>query len=212
MLSRLPTMLHDGAAADGASDDCGPPPKKQRANPYERAHRRFREVCPCVLAPSASHLTTRLRLQVLEQLDAARKKNAKWTTQAETGVLCEYWARVATRGTRTFAYGGFSEAAVKWKLRQLKKILGPLFDMPEDTPAHQIGDVLADCRLLATRHGREQLITAGHEMWAAEPGRAADDADILQNKVHEQARVVSNSPPAAPPCPEEPHLLLHPTI
>ena len=194
MLSCLPVLLHDGAASDEACEDVRPPPKRQKATADEYAQQRFREVCYCTNVSPATFLTRRRPLQVLKQLDAARAPQSKWTTQAEAGVLCEYWARVATRGARTFVYGGFGESAVRNKLNHLKKILGPLFNLPEDAPAHQLGDVLADCRLLATRHGREQIITAGHEMWSAEPDRAADEAEILHEKLHEQAHRISNSP------------------
>jgi len=101
-------------------------------------------------------------------LKAGRERGGKWTSTLEARLLCEYWAQLATRCPRPFAFQGFSEKAVERKLQSMEKVLPEsLFKLPLHIPEAELGEVLADCRLLANEHGRAQINAdpRGGETW-----------------------------------------------
>ena len=90
--------------------------------------------------------------QLRAALDAKRsKRKTKWTTDAEIGLLTEFWGRMARRDARAFSFvfkeqqlAGpvekvFTEQAVKEKLKQLKKVLpAEIYAWPAHTPADEV--------------------------------------------------------------------------
>ena len=85
-----------------------------------------------------------------------------WTTTLELTLLCELWARIALCDQRKFAFAGFTEKATTRKLEQLKQILKPeYYELPLHTPPDELAEVLASCKILATKAGRVQA-AEGH--------------------------------------------------
>ena len=93
--------------------------------------------------------------QLRAALDANRKRSTKWTTDAEIGLLTEFWGRMARRDARAFSFvfneqqlAGpvrkvFSEQAVKQKLKLLKQELpAEIYAWPAHTPADEVEAML----------------------------------------------------------------------
>ena len=81
----------------------------------------------------------------------------------EVALLCEYWSRLARRDAvpKSFAFSGFTPKATSRKLEELEKILKPEhFELPTHCEPEELGNVLADCRRLATQQGRTQAARA----------------------------------------------------
>ena len=81
----------------------------------------------------------------------------------EVALLCEYWSRLARRDAvpKSFAFSGFTPKATSRKLEELEKILKPEhFELPTHCEPEELGNVLADCRRLATQQGRAQAARA----------------------------------------------------
>ena len=104
-------------------------------------------------------------------LDANRsKRKTKWTTDAEIGLLTEFWGRMARRDARAFSFvfkeqqlAGpvekvFTEKAVKEKLWQLKQVLPEeIYAWPAHTPADEVAAMFPMYKLLADAKGRQQV-------------------------------------------------------
>ena len=108
--------------------------------------------------------------QLRAALDANRKRNTKWTTGAEIGLLTELWGRMARRDERAFSFvfkeqqlAGpvekvFTEKAVKQKLWQLKQVLPEeIYAWPAHTPADEVAAMFPMYKLLADAKGRQQV-------------------------------------------------------
>ena len=81
----------------------------------------------------------------------------------EVALLCEYWSRLARRDAvpKSFAFSGFTPKATSRKLEELEKILKlEHFELPTHCEPEELGNVLADCRRLATQQGRAQAARA----------------------------------------------------
>ena len=91
------------------------------------------------------------RSQIRETLDANRQRETKWTTDGELGLLMELWGRMARREARTFDFAfrshetsetvdlNFTKEAVKWKLKQLKRVLKEEHSaFPAHTPPDEV--------------------------------------------------------------------------
>ena len=108
--------------------------------------------------------------QLRAALDANRKRSTKWTTDAEIGLLTEFWGRMARRDARAFSFvfneqqlAGpvrkvFSEQAVKQKLKLLKQELpAEIYAWPAHTPADEVEAMFPVYKLLADARGRQQV-------------------------------------------------------
>ena len=109
--------------------------------------------------------------QLRAVLDANRsKRKTKWTTDAEIGLLTEFWGRMARRDARAFSFvfkeqqlAGpvrkvFSEQAVKQKLKLLKQELpAEIYAWPAHTPADEVEAMFPVYKLLADARGRQQV-------------------------------------------------------
>ena len=108
--------------------------------------------------------------QLRAALDANRKRSTKWTTDAEIGLLTEFWGRMARRDARAFSFvfneqqlAGpvrkvFSEQAVKQKLKLLKQELpAEIYAWPAHTPADEVAAMFPVYKLLADAKGRQQV-------------------------------------------------------
>ena len=83
--------------------------------------------------------------------------------EVEVALLCEYWSRLAQRDAmpKSFAFSSFTAKATRRKLEELEKILEPKhFELPTHCEPEELGNVLADCRRLATQQGRTQAARA----------------------------------------------------
>ena len=108
--------------------------------------------------------------QLRAALDANRKRSTKWTTDAEIGLLTEFWGRMARRDARAFSFvfneqqlAGpvrkvFSEQAVQQKLKLLKQMLPEeIYAWPAHTPADEVAAMFPVYKLLADAKGRQQV-------------------------------------------------------
>ena len=109
--------------------------------------------------------------------------------------MCEFWARLARRDTKGFAFDGFTDKATERKLQELEKILpSEIYKLPLHAPPEKLGDVLARCRALATEKSRKQLAREPGigTMWEAPTG-PTEQPEVLPD---EQA---CNAPPRLVP-------------
>ena len=99
----------------------------------------------------SSSPAARRSVKIRETLDANRQRETKWTTDGELGHLMELWGRMARREPRTFDFAfrshetsetvdlNFTKEAVKWKLKQLKRVLKEEHSaFPAHTPPDEV--------------------------------------------------------------------------